>query len=120
MTQHTEGEWKAHKIDQKTFASGAQTCRYSITCDESETHIAETIGESQGDDESEANARLIAAAPKLLLSAQLEMLFPFQTEEQRDRGWSFARSMGWKEDRPIAHFADEYRKDAIAAAKGNA
>lgn len=62
--KHTPGMWTANKLD-----SG----RYSIISRSEEQHICETVYEGA---EHEANARLIAAAPKLLEALKQIAILP--------------------------------------------
>jgi len=66
----------------------------------------------------EGKTPLLAAAPELLNSAELDAMFPMRNEKERDEAWEFASSLGWKKDMPIEHFAYDYRKQAITKARG--
>ncbi len=69
-------------------------------------------------EEAKAKAALISAAPELLSSAILESMFPFTREEHEHRAVTFAQTLGYQNDMPIAEFARQYRNAAIIKASG--
>lgn len=91
VVKHTLGIWTAHRLD-----SG----RYSIISRSEEQHICETVYDG---DEHDANARLIAAAPKLL-------------EALRDLQFAVQHLIGGMDADDLAAY-DKARK-AIAEAEG--
>lgn len=66
-----------------------------------------------------ANAALIAAAPELLLSAQLQEILVPTTEEESRKLDAFAVSLGWNQDCPLDAFARNYRRAAIRKVEGS-
>lgn len=90
MSKHTQGEWK---VSQDGFVISSSGLVIADTRAVSELSIAET----------EANARLIAAAPKLLEALEVVVECP-------EHGWGLKEALELQQQ----------CKAAIAAAKGEA
>lgn len=108
MTQahHTQGEWKVE--------GNLEEGLYII--DESESEICQVFC-IDGDAESEANARLIAAAPKLLEAAEAGGRYSDALKEMQDNGKFGVTVTGEKLDRLFRDWHDKTHA-AIAAAEG--
>lgn len=108
-TQHTKGQWKIAKNDPKiVYVSG--TDNDTVVC------VSES---SNGINEAIANARLIAAAPKLLAVCECEAALEIRHTE---KGYEILESYGWDRSNRFELSATEFvanmRTAAIAAAKG--
>lgn len=138
QTKHTDGPWEASNSithwhnrsrpedDRKDMMDYSST----ISCiapfkenehggfEECETQsAAKAFGRTK--EECLANARLIAAAPELLISAQLgEMMFTANTNEEINAMHELGRLAGWDGDQMFTLFFMDYRRAAIAKAEG--
>lgn len=128
--KHTKGNWLFNKTSYTILPNGEETSQsytISTTTDFNQKNIANIRAKSVDNsdplndflypnEEAQANAKLIAAAPELLNSAILDNMFPTTTPKEQVEAEEFAESLGWKWDMPLEHFARKYRTSAILKA----
>lgn len=113
-SKHTPGPWELVENSWAVTSIYAPD-RQGLVCELNMGEVEEDQYEALEAIQS-ANAKLIAAAPDLLKSAQLDDLFPATTLEQQEHLEQFAVQLGWDEKSPVEFFARSYRRAAIKKA----